>query len=242
MKKLKHQAPKFYRVNRFNSITIEGDFAYCKSHNFIYNQEKEEELLHKGLPCYYTDNRFIDGDYNFYKETKLFWRRFRPISLKSCIRRTLNCKNIPVGAIVKFNTSWYHIDKDIDTSYFFKIKKENQLKIDYEISIPSFFNNFKYCNFSQCLTDALRKAGFLVQVYNSNPDFLIGEDEGGEFAIAYGYNKKIGFSSKNFTFRGYTNGCDNILWDYYDEFDKWSRSQDIPKTMPIEKIIETLTK
>jgi len=32
MKKLGHQAPQGYRVNLFNSIELDGDFALCDSH------------------------------------------------------------------------------------------------------------------------------------------------------------------------------------------------------------------
>ena len=58
--------------------------------------------------------------------------------------------------------------------------------------------------------------------------------------MAYGYGKKIGFSSFNNDFMGYSNGCENILWDRFGEFDKWSRCYEIPKTTPIEEIIEIL--
>jgi len=253
--KLGHQAPKGYRVNRFNSIEIEGDFAYCKSHNFVYNSEIEEEKLYKGLPCYYTDIRFIDTIHNYYKNCMLYWTRWKDISLKSCIRRTLNCMNIPAGTIVDFNKSWYHPGKKIDLSYQFKIKKENKFNIKFEISDPNFSKNFNTCEFSKNLTDALRSNGFIVNVKSKNINFIssllstaaayTGQDvsvneEEGEIAIAYGYGKKIGYSSKNNTFMGYYNGCDNILFDYFGEFNKWSQCNEINKTTPIEDIIKIL--
>jgi len=40
MKKLGHQAPQGYRVNLFNSIELDGDFALCDSH-FIYSPDIE---------------------------------------------------------------------------------------------------------------------------------------------------------------------------------------------------------
>jgi len=89
------------------------------------------------------------------------------------------------------------------------------------------------------LVDALRENGFLVSVYNSNPGFLIGEEEG-EIAIAYGHNKKIGFSSHNNSFRGYSNGDDNILFDYFGEFNKWSQCLEIEKKNKIDKIVKLL--
>ena len=53
-----HQAPKGLRGdNRFSRVDIRGDFAYCVSHNFVYNPEVEEEKLYNAKPCYYTDGR-----------------------------------------------------------------------------------------------------------------------------------------------------------------------------------------
>jgi len=253
--KLGHQAPRNWRINKFNSIELEGDVAYCTSHDFVYNPEIEEQKLYNAQPCYYTDKRFIDGKFNFFKETKIHWTRFKDVSLKTCIRKTLNCKNIPVGTIVKFAKSWYYKGKNIDNSFLFKIKKENKLDIKYEISEPSFFNNFETHSFSKKLTNKLRENGFIVQVFNINPNYIsslistAGEylnknieitNEEGEYAIAYGYNKKIGFSSHKNSFRGYSNGCNNILWDKFGEFNKWSQCNEINKDLEINEIIKIL--
>jgi hypothetical protein len=62
----------------------------------------------------------------------------------------------------------------------------------------------------------------------------------GDVAIAYGHNKIIGFSSFKNDLYGYSNGCDNILWDVYGEFDKWSRCNEISKNTSIEEIVEIL--
>jgi len=253
--KLGHQAPKGWRVNDFNSIEIEGDFAYCKSHNFVYNSEEEKEKLYNAQPCYYTDKRFIDTIHNYYGETKLHWTRFKYISLKTCIRKVLKCRNIPVGTIVNFNKSWYVSKFKIDNSYKFKIKKENKLDINFEINMPEYFENFTNCEFSKELTNKLRENGFIVSV-TKNESFLTNmfntaialtgkkgfenSEIEGDIAIAYGYGKKIGYSSFKNDFMGYSNGCDNILWDKFGEFDKWSRCNEIPKTESIDKIIEIL--
>jgi len=103
--KLGHQAPKGWRINRFNSIEIEGDLHYCYSHNFVYNCEEEERKLYNAEPCYYTDDRFVDTPHNYFHHTYLYWTRWKAISLRACIRRTLRCKNIPVGTIVEFRKS-----------------------------------------------------------------------------------------------------------------------------------------
>lgn len=56
--KLGHQAPIGYRVNDFNIIELTRDLIYCKEGNFVYSYEAEQEKLHNGLPCIYTDSRF----------------------------------------------------------------------------------------------------------------------------------------------------------------------------------------
>lgn len=252
--KLGHQAPKGYIINNFNSIELKGDFAYCKSHDFIYQPDFESKKLYNAQPCYYTDIRYIDSFNNFYKSTYLYNKRKKEISLKSCIRRTLKCKNIPLGTIIDFKKSWYFRNKNIDNSFLFKIKKENKFDPEYQINDPTYFNNFTTCEFSKKLTDALRANGFIVKVHNSNflsnmfntailytggKDFIDTEIKG-EIAIAYGYGKKIGYSSYNDDFMGYSDGMENILYDHYGYFDKWSRCEHIKKTFSIEKIINIL--
>ncbi len=254
-KKIGHQAPKGCRINDFNSIEIEGDLAYCESHNFVYNVDEEKDKLYNGLPCYYTDIRFKDGRNNFYKNCKLLWTRRRDISLKKCIRKVLKCKNIPLNTTVDFNKSWYYKTKEVDNSYKFIIKKENKLDVKYQINNPKYTSNFTNCDFSQNLTNALRENGFIVIVERN--ESLLGnlfnaavaitgqgdlEDTEieGDIAIAYGHGKKIGFSSFKNDFQGYSNGCENILWDIRGEFDKWSRCREISKDTSIDEIVEIL--
>jgi len=240
---------------RFNSVEIEGDFAYCASHNFVYQPTVEEKKLYNAQPCFYTDARFKDGD-NSYKRANLYWRRFKNTSLKKCIRIIRKCHNIPVGTKVTIGTSWYWTKKKVNPAYVFKVRKDNPLPIKYEISKKGYFKNFATCEFSKKLVDKLRENGFIVNV-SSNYSFIgnmintaaayIGTgpvtdaSEEGETAIANGHGKKIGFSSKDSTLFGYSAGISNILWDRYDEFDKWSRCCEIPKTTDIDTIIKILT-
>lgn len=253
--KIGHQAPQGFRINRFNSIEILGDYAYCASHNFIFNSDDEKRKLYDGQPCYYTDSRFIDGNYNFYRNAQIHWTRWKDISLRACIRKTLRVRNIPVGTIVSFNKSWYYAKRRIDLSYKFKIKKENKLDVEYEVNLPGYSQQFNSCEFSKKLTDALRANGFIVDVM-TNSSFLLdmvnnaatytGQGEPvdsslpGEVAVAYGHGKKIGFSSRDSDLFGYGQGCKNILWDRFGEFDKWSRCCEIPKDTSVEEIIKTL--
>ena len=253
--KLGHQAPVGWRVNSFNSIDIRGDFAYCKSHNFIYDTDIESIKLHWGIPCRYTDIRYTDGRYNYYKQCQIHWTRFKDISLKACIRKTLACRNIPKGTSVIFEKSWHYEGKKIDNSYVFKITKENHFDPDYQITDPRFSDNFSTCGFSQELTKHLRASGFLVKV-EKNTSFLMNmfntavQATGGknfansritgEVAVAYGFGKRIGYSSYNDDFMGYSCGCDNILWNTREDFDKWSCCNEISKKSSIMEIIDIL--
>lgn len=253
-KKVGHLAPKGYKINLFNHVEISGDFGYCKSHNFVYNTEEEKRKLYNGQPCYYTDIRFLDGA-NFYKSCYLRQSRWKDFSLKTAIRIAKKCRNIPVGTIVEFAKSWYIPGKNVRLSYNFKVRKENQFDVQYEVNDPGYFDTFKTCQFSKDLTDALRKNGFIVRVQSDNPNrlsslfsttaayagkFIEVKNEDGESAIAYGHGKKIGFSSGRNTLFGYSNGIDNILYDHFGEFDKWSRCLQISKDTPIEEIVRIL--
>jgi len=261
MNKLGHQAPKGWRYNNhFNHILIRGDLHYCNNYNFVYDCVEEERKLYNAEPCYYTDGRYVDTQHNYYKDCYLYWSRNfwnEDISLKSCIRRTLKCRNIPVGTIVKFTRDWYYPKNKVDLSYHFKIRKENRFDPQYEINLATYERNFDNCEFSQKLTDALRANGFIVGVSKGNPDFISGmistaaafasgkpteiSDDGGQIAVAYGHGRMIGFSSGENSFRGYGNGCENILYDFFQEFNKWSQAIEIHKTTPIDDIIKELT-
>lgn len=254
--KLGHQAPKGWRINECNSILIEGDLHYCWSHDFVYNVEVEEEKLYNGEACYYTDDRFYTPfGLNFYKDAYLYNHR-TSISIKAAIRRTLRCKGIPVGTIVNFNKSYYHLGKKFRNSFIFKVKKDNPIDFEYEISKPLYSANFSNCKRSQKLVEALRANGFIVSVFKDNNNFIssmvstaaavVGKEievkkEDGEVAIAYGHGKKIGFSSHDNNLFGYSCGVESILWDCFGYFNKWSQCNEISKKTKLEDIVKILT-
>ena len=246
------QAPKEYRPYEFHHIHIDGDLHYCASHHFVYNEVDEEKKLYNAQPCYYTDNRYVDGSCNYFKDCEIFFsrghqpkrhknkwgsvnrnptQRWMSISLKSCIRKMRKLKGLPKGTIVEFYPDWYYPGVSIDTSYIWVESRENIFKPEYEVNAPSYSKNFIKDDHSAELVNLLRKEGFLVSVFNK---------EDGEMAIAYGYDKKIGFSSHENAFLGYSAGKDCILFDYYNEFDKWSRCRGINKTRSFEEIIKKL--
>jgi hypothetical protein len=255
--KLGHQAPSGYRTNKCSSILIEGDLHYCWSHDFVYNEHEEGRKLYNGEPCYFTDGRFYTPfGFNFYKDGYLYNRRFDSISIKAAIRRTLKCKGIPVGTIVNFNKSYYHPGKKFGNSFIFKVKKDNPIDFEYEVSKPSYSANFSNCKRSQKLVEALREKGFNVSVLKDNDNFISSmistaaavkgskvevKKEDGEVAIAYGHGKKIGFSSYDNNLFGYTYGVESILWDRFDYFNKWSQCNEILKTTSVDEVIKILT-
>lgn len=256
-----HQSPVKWRPKKFNEIVIENtNLKHCISQNFLYDSEKEEEKLYNGLPCFYTDSRFSEG-ISFYKKAILYLSRRTPpdnnkndwfkisrrpkdkskksLSEKSCVRRVKKLKAIPKGTVIHFKTNWYYPKTKIDTSFVYIQNKEKTLDIKYEVNEPSFFAQFTEDENSKNLVERLRQEGFLVRVYNSNPNRLIGEEEG-QICIGYGYGKIFGFSTFKNSFRGYGDGCENILFDYFQEFNKWSQCNWINKETSIEEIINIL--
>lgn len=251
-----HQAPKGSRVNEYHSIELRGDFHYCWSHHFVYNKEEQEKLLYDAKPCIFTDGRFGYGPGNYFGKCVMV-RRTQPFSLKAAMRFTESCKGIPKGAVVEFGKRWYFTDKKVNGSFLYKVKKENPIDIEYEVSRKSYFKNFDSCQKSNDLTKALREAGFLVSVVD-NTDFLMSmvktagkitstntddiddKIKKSQIAVAYGNGLIIGFSSGDSTFRGYMNGRDNILFERFGEFDKWSYCIPISKSKSVDSIVETL--
>lgn len=261
--KLGHQAPKGWRINdHFNHIEIEGDLHYCYSHDFVYNEVEEERKHYNGEPCHYTDNRYGDGRHNYFKNCHLYFSRSKwgkrfELTLKACIRRTLRTRNIPVGTIVRFSRDWYHGGKKIDFSYRFKVKKENRFDPEYQINMPSYSRNFDDSEYCQKLTDLLRANEFIVSVSKGNPNFIMGMlataseyatgkrgedvDDEGQIATAYGHGMKIGYSTGNNSYRGYSCGMNNILFDYFGEFNKWSQCYELSKDMTPEEVVKQLS-
>lgn len=265
-KKLGHQAPKGYRLNdHFNYVFISGDLHYCASHDFVFNEVEEERKLYYAQPCYYTDKRYLSGRHNYYKDTYLYHSRHRwgkkyELSVKACIRMVEQCRNIPVGTIVEFRRDWYYTSKKsgrpINVDYYYKVRKENNFNPQYEINMARYSRNFDNCSYSQEITEALRENGFIVGVSKGNPDFIMGmiataqeysgqertadKEAGGQIATAYGKGIMIGFSSGDNTYRGYSYGIKSILFDFFQEFNKWSQCYEIAKGTPPEEVIKLL--
>jgi len=255
---LGYQAPKNYRVNSgFGRIEIR-DMHYCASHNFWFNQEEQERLLYFGQPCIYTDKRYIEGRWNFYREGSMGWWRRKGISIKKAFRLLKKTRNIPVGTIVDISHNCYgtyKTGKHYSLGYKYKVIKENRFDPNYEINLPSYFDNFNTDQKAKELTELLRLNGFIVSVTSKNPNFISSlistaasykghnveiDEEEGETALAYGHGLKIGYSSNKNTLFGYSSGVDTVLYDRLGEFDKWSRCPGIKKDVPNEEIVRLL--
>jgi len=265
--KLGHQAPKGYVFNRyFNYIEISGDLHYCESHDFVFNEVEEERKLHNAEPCFYTDARYGGGRHNFFKNCYLIftrhnWGKKYSLTLKTCMRIIKHCRNIPVGTIVDFRMDWYYSGKKskrpISMGYKYKVRNENLFDPKYEINGKSYSRNFEDV-WAKELTEELRANGFIVSVSKGNPNFIMGMlatateyttgkregdvDEEGQIATAYGHGMRIGFSTGNNTFQGYSNGRKEVLFDYFQEFNKWSRCYGIDKSLTPKEIVTELLK
>jgi hypothetical protein len=255
---LGYQAPKGYRVNSgFGRIQIK-DMHYCASHNFWFDPEEQDRLLHLAQPCFYTDWNYAGGRWNFYREGSMGWWRKNGISLKKAFRLLKKTRNIPAGTIVDISHNCYGTHKSgkhYRLGFLYKVKRENKFDPQYEISKPSFFKNFNTDQKAKDLTDLLRANGFIVSVSNKNTNFLSSmiataasyqgsevepEQEDGETAVAYGHGLRVGYSSNKSTFYGYSIGVDLVLYDKWNEFDKWSRCHGISKEKTNEEIVKRL--
>lgn len=259
-----YRCAKAWRPRTFGLIHIEGDLHFSPDGNFVYNTKIEEDKLYMGKPCIYTDTRFdTEEGMNYYHSTYLYHSRrnfdnlrrsseFRkpnrtprdwgklPISLKSCVRKVRKIKGIPKGTLIEFGNHFYYPgSKNIPSYNYIHNGKDADYMPDYQINAECYTARFTTDEWANELCDKLRAAGFLVSVWNSNPGFIYGESEG-EIATAFGFNKKIGFSTGNNDFRGYGNGCENVLYDYRGYFNKWSQALAISKITPIDDIVRKL--
>lgn len=257
--KLGFQAPK-KRIIKRKFMTAEVDnFHYCISHDFWFDPEEQNRLLHYGKPCMDTDCGYREGRWNFYGNGHMCWNRrkgFHVDTLKRWVRKT---RNLPVGTIVKLGHNYYGSTKKGTTyslGYKYKIKKENKFDPKYEISCSSFYKNFDVDEKCKELVNLLRENGFIVSVKGTNPNFISSmistaasytgqaptevSDEGGQTAIAYGHGLRIGITEGYNSLYGYSDGCDNYLWDYYDEFNKWSQCILTSKTTSNEEFLKEL--
>lgn len=202
-------------------------WEYHSGCNLWIDTVQQDKLLHNGEACFYTDPRFESTTY----QELLWWRR--PKSLKTAFRKLQRSKGLSVGVKVNITNKYYSSRGSYTRTW--TCKKATKLPT-FQIG-GGFLNQATSNDWFNELVSLLRRSGFLVAVHN-NVDFLIGEHPG-QIAVAYGFGKRVGFSSEG-TFRGYGQGVESILWDWREEFDKWSRCNKILKTSSFEDILKTL--
>lgn len=235
-------APKGRRENS-NFLTVQvKDMHYCSSHKFWFDQEEQNKLLHFGKPCFYTDKRYNCATaHNSYRQGAIGWWRGRSkkgITLNSAIRRINKTFNLPKGTTVEIQHNCYGVSKKnkrkgFSLGYDFKVKKERMFDPNYQISRPSLFDNFDTDLKAKELTDLLRANGFLVKVYKE-------EDGITEYAIVYGHGLRAAYTARDQDLFGYTYGIKSVLFDKWDDFDKWSRCSEIDKSLPNQEIVDKL--
>jgi hypothetical protein len=219
---------------RYNEISIPR-MSYCASHNFVFDPEIETQKLYNAQPCFYTDTRY-DGHLKYGSSDIIHWKRFKDLPLKKLVNKAKSVRNVPQHKHLRIDSSYYipgvpHLDVKV---------KPSKLKFDpkYEINDPKYSTQFTNDQWCMEFTRQLRAAGFIVSVsqetdYTDNRDIEVG--------LAFGHNKKIGFSPIGCTLFGYSNGRGSILFDECGYFDKWSRCEEIDQHLVIPEIISILT-
>lgn len=231
--KVKFHIPKhgrFTRYFRWMQPSEQLDISVTKN-GYIYNRHEQEKLLHYGKPCIYTDSRFnIDSFGIIHAKT-----------LKAAIRKCRKLVNLTDKPVEFYLLNKYGPARRNGTSFDVTLKSKPSKKV------IEFINDDKAPDLSLLtdtkvkeITQALLDNGFFVNIYK-NTCFLVGTEIGGCQITAYGHGRRVGISEFDNTFRGYGNGKSEILWDYYDQFDKWSRCNEISKNTDIKDIINELT-
>lgn len=236
--KLGFQSKRVYSYKKwFNEIRLPRKYRFLKEYNLVIDTILEEQKLYNAQACVYTDKRFEESLNKGYV-SNFYWSRYTYYHLDSCIRKVNRAYGIPKGTIVEFLNDWFWKNAD-DTSFKLKVKNYKPNPYTYNIDIDEYSKLFTDDHKSNELIVRLRQEGFIVRVYPKwvSMDLKYVYEE---YAVAYGYNKKIGFSCFNNSLNGYSDSHDNILFDEFGYFDKWSRCIEIPKRTPLEEIIQIL--
>lgn len=244
--KLGYHAPRGLRVNDgFMTIQVE-DLHWCDSHDFWFNIEEQDKMLHEGKPCIHTDSRYHVSRGNSFRRGEIGWSRLDKkgrggMTLKKTFRLLKHTRNLPVGTIAEIvhNCSGvFRRSKNYyGLGYTYKVRKENIFDPKYEVNKPSYTHGFKLDEKADQLTSLMRDNGFIIRVFTLDADEYTPEVT--EYAIAYGQGLRVGFTS-NDSDSLTTYGKDNVLFDKWDEFDKWQKCREILKTTPNEEILQIL--
>lgn len=210
--------------------------------------KKQTDRLYQGLACLKTDSNFTENFYNinnYYKNTMiLVTRRLKGYgTLGKCLKKINKIEHLfPEGTELSIINRYYGTyinEKNEERHYHLRLKyltkrKFQGFETDFKIDKPELFDNFDQDPLMAKFVIFLRDNGFLVFIYE-NTDYDYTQSEMGKqiiigkLAIAYGKDFKVGFTEFNQKLWGYSDACENILFDKKDYFDKWSRSEQFKK-------------
>lgn len=240
---------KYHLQYGYYSFSVKNKH-WCKSHQFWFDDEKETKKLYNGIPNIFTDNSFdAEGFGNFYKKGCIFFgKRFQKkgTSILKAVRSVIKNR---VGLdehdeITIENRFYLDLKEETGKNYSFAVNVKIhpnhviQPSVDYEVNgsyltIP----NSKDESFNERVL-FLRENGFLCSVFE---DLDYSTNKCHNSCIAYGMNTKIGFSDFDNDLLGYHYGKEDILFDKYGCFDKWSRAENLSKSTNNLDLLEIIS-
>jgi hypothetical protein len=203
----------------------------------ILKYSEQEELLYNGKPCIYTDNNY-STEYNEYNYNINITKKRSGVSLKTVMRKINKYKNLTNETILlKIRNANYFPRLKMDLGVIFKMKPTNDIVTFNKSKIFTDTSIIKDGKIKEII-DILIKLDFNIfkEEFDENYDGTVIKD----IFVVYGANRKIGITQFDDTIYGYTDAMENILYDDYDEFDKWSRCKKIPKSNSVNDIINEI--
>jgi hypothetical protein len=231
----------------------------------LIDDEDENRKLHYGEPCSYLDSRIYQDDF----VSSSYFTRYRKkkYSKKQILNILDGIYNVDKGAYMVISSNQQLVRKSTNEKKRFKLyHKPSYKRFRFRndlIQSPAFTSNFKNDEKANELITKLRAIGFVCKIQfekeyiydleqgqteyngrsitseNINENLTLNSIEV-ECAVCYGMGIRIGISENKFSLFGYSNGCDNILFDKYDYFNKWSQCEEISKDNTIDEIITKL--
>jgi hypothetical protein len=241
--------PKSRLANRFRCLSAKrggDDLTIARLGEktlLVYDHKEQNELLHRGKPCVYTDSRVeedLGGDV-FIRAKKGKGR------LKEAYRLLKQIVGLKKGDVVTaesyFCINHPEINVDLDISH--TAIKDDKQPVHLRRDCPRISRRFDSDERGNSLIDFFRQKGFTVFV-DPNMHWTGMNVDGGQTATAYGLNKKgekirVGFSSNNKSFKGTGMGHKEVLYELDRRFGKWKNAQDCPKDLTDEEIFDVIT-